>query len=320
MWPTLQLQRALPLTSASHRSTSVNITAGRPLSLRPQAQALDTNQEPRIKACSDYFTKKGGGGAAVGKRRVEKDRGMPLITCPPVCLSLHFRLQWTYVEATQCDKRVILRVRRQSLHSHSISGRSQQPSRREKQGGKGHSSVCRDAEVGEKRVGHGDQGVCKEDVSWRLGLSYRIHLETNWFLSCLNPPPEMLIQLVLSLISVSHSPLPKQMLSYFHAELCFDMFFLSSVCCCRFAEQRRACTPGNTAAGRGQRAPWTVAFGSSCPLCCISASPCLSAVHVSCCPTLRLTWIISECERWPYKDQQLCGSESLSCMLGNGSQ
>lgn len=152
IWPTLQPQSALPLTSASHRSTGVNITAGRPLSLQPQAQALDTNQEPRIKACLDYFKKKGGGGAAVGMGRVEKDRGMLLITCPPVCLSLHFRLQWTYVEATQCDKRVIWRVRRQSLHSHSISGRSQQPSGREKQGGKGHSSLRGDTEVGDKRA------------------------------------------------------------------------------------------------------------------------------------------------------------------------
>lgn len=39
--------------------------------------------------------------------------------------------------------------------------------------------------------------------------------------------------------------------------------------------------PGDTAAGRGQRAPWTVASGSSCPLCCVSASPCSSAAHVS---------------------------------------
>lgn len=36
----------------------MNITAGRPLSLRLQAQTLVTNQEPRIKARLDYFKEK----------------------------------------------------------------------------------------------------------------------------------------------------------------------------------------------------------------------------------------------------------------------
>ncbi|KAI3354042.1 hypothetical protein L3Q82_018605 [Scortum barcoo] len=48
--------------SAIRRSTSVNITAGRPLSLQPQAQTLVTNQEPGIKACPGLLLLKGGGG------------------------------------------------------------------------------------------------------------------------------------------------------------------------------------------------------------------------------------------------------------------
>lgn len=104
-----------------------------------------------------------------------------------MCLGLHFRLQWTCEEATQCDKRVILRVRQQSLQSHSISGRSQWLSGRERQGGwtfqplQRHWSGCE--EGSEERVGCRDQGVCKEDVSGRLGLSYTIHSKTRGFLS-----------------------------------------------------------------------------------------------------------------------------------------
>lgn len=38
-------------------------------------------------------------------------------------------------------------------------------------------------EGSEERVGCRDQGVCKEDVSWRLGLSYTIRSKTRGFLS-----------------------------------------------------------------------------------------------------------------------------------------
>lgn len=100
---------------------------------------------------------------------------------------LHFRLHWTYEEATQCDKRVILRVRRQSLHRYSIIRRSQRScGKRRKQRGwtfqPPHRHWSGWEEGSEERVGGGDQGVCKEDVSWRLeGLSFRIQRELNWF-------------------------------------------------------------------------------------------------------------------------------------------
>lgn len=104
---------------------------------------------------------------------------------------LHFRLHWTYEEATQCDKRVILRVRRQSLHRYSIIRRSQRScGKRRKQRGwtfqPPHRHWSGWEEGSEERVGGVDQGVCKEDVSWRLeGLSFRIQRELNWFF----PPP-----------------------------------------------------------------------------------------------------------------------------------
>lgn len=78
------------------------------------------------------------------------------------------------------------------------------------------------------------------------------------------PPPllrstsEILLQLLMFFISISPLLLSMQMLSRFHTELWFDGFLLFFVCC-RFAEQTRACTLGNAAAGRGQSASWTVA-------------------------------------------------------------
>ncbi len=107
-------------------------------------------------------------------------------------------------------------------------------------------------------MGGGDQGVCKEDVSGRLeGLAYRIHLEPNRFFSHSDPSLKSSSSLFCHLF-LSPLLLLIWMLSCFHAELWFDVFFLSSVCC-RFAEQTSACALGNTAAGRGQSAPWTVA-------------------------------------------------------------
>lgn len=187
---------------------------------------------------------------------------LPLLLSPCVCLGLHFRLQWTNEEATQCDKRVILRARRQSLHSHSISRRSQQPSGREQEGRWGgrqrgwtflppwrHWSGWE--EGSEERVGGRDQGVCKEDVSWRLeGLSYRIHLEPTGF-----PPPPSSDPSTLFCSALLPS---NSRLSCFLAELWLHVFLISSVCC-RFAEQRKVYVLGNTAADRCQRAPWTVA-------------------------------------------------------------
>lgn len=145
---------------------------------------------------------------------------------------LHFRLHWTYEEATQCDKRVILRVRRQSLHRYSIIRRSQRScGKRRKQRGwtfqPPHRHWSGWEEGSEERVGGVDQGVCKEDVSWRLeGLSFRIQRELNWFFF----PTSGFLFLALLFVYMSSLALA-YMVPCFSAELRPDMFFYSSVCC-----------------------------------------------------------------------------------------
>lgn len=81
-------------------------------------------------------------------------------------------------------------------------------------------------------MGCGDQGVCKEDVSWRLGLSYRIHLETNWFLSFSDPPlecssslfcPSFLSRIFLCYCKRCHVSTQSSALMCFSSRLCVSL-------------------------------------------------------------------------------------------------